>query len=70
MVGIRKEASGVWGEVKGVLLEVIKLPVHIKTALAPPSSPPAVDCKSPILVGDIPSLGCKFDAIWATVVKA
>ena len=36
MMRIRKETSGVWGEGEGVLLEIVKLPIHKRMAGAPP----------------------------------
>jgi hypothetical protein len=47
---------------KGVLLEIVKLPIHKKITVAPPSPSPAMGGRSSILARIIPSLGCKFDA--------
>ena len=70
MVWIRKETSGVWREIEGVLLEVVELPIHKKTAVTPPALPPAVGYRSPILVSDVPSPGGKFAATLAVVAWA
>src|SRR5215471_5586248 len=67
MMRVGKEKSGVWREMKGVLLEVVKLPVHNKLPQHLPRLPPAVGERNPILARDVPTLGCKFGAIRAVV---